>query len=100
GLALILRRFVERRPEFLELQMGILARLRFQRFSVVAIGILDLPPPLAVVGAEQVAKDREQPCWKVRAWLKRIDIGKRAEQGFLHEVVGPVTISAQGDRKS
>ena len=39
----------------LEFQMRALRRLRLQRLGIVALGVLDLAPPLAIVGAEQVA---------------------------------------------
>ena len=51
--------------------MRALARLRLQRLGIVAIGVLDLAPPLAIVGAEQIAQDREQPRRQVRAGLER-----------------------------
>ena len=65
--ALVLRQLVERGAEFLELQMRVLRRLGLQRLGIAAVGILDLAPPLAIVGAEQVAQDREQPRRQVGA---------------------------------
>src|SRR5258707_6578545 len=70
--ALVLRKFVERGPEFLELKMRALRRLGFQRLGLAATGVLHLPPPLAVVRAEQVAQDREQPRRQVRAGLEGV----------------------------
>src|SRR5260370_37607824 len=69
-LTLVLRKFVERGAEFLELQMRVLRRLGFQRLGITAVGVLHLPPPLAVVRAEQVTQDREQPRRQVRAGLE------------------------------
>src|SRR5260370_3385480 len=57
--ALILRKLVERGAELLELEMSVLRRLGFQRFGIAAVGVLHLPPPLAVVRSEQVTQDRE-----------------------------------------
>src|SRR6266851_390605 len=71
--ALVLGKFVEGGPEFLELEMRALRRLGFEGLGIAAIGILHLPPPLAVVRAEQVAQDREQPRRQIRAWLERVD---------------------------
>src|SRR5439155_14588496 len=93
----VLRKLVERRAEFLELEMGVLRGLRLQRLGVVAFGILDFPPPLAVIGAEQVAQDREQPRRQIGAGLERVDVGKRAQQRLLDQIVGAVRIAAKRD---
>jgi len=69
SFALVLRQLVEGRAEFLELQMRVLRRLGLEGLGIAAVGILHLPPPLAVIRAEQVAQDREQPCRQVRAGL-------------------------------
>src|ERR1700726_3292150 len=98
-LALVLRQLVERGAEFLEFQVRTLGRLRLQRLGVVAIGIFDLAPPFAIVGAEQVAQNREQPRRQVRAGLERVDVGERPQQGFLHQVIGAVAIAAKRDRE-
>jgi hypothetical protein len=42
-----------------------------------------------------IAQNREQPRRHICAWLKRINVRKRAQKGLLHEVVGAVGISAQ-----
>src|ERR1700730_10534450 len=59
--ALVLGQLVECDAEFLEFQMRVLRRLGLQRLGIVAFGVLDLPSPLAIVRAEQVAQDREEP---------------------------------------
>src|SRR5216683_8059524 len=84
--ALVLRKLVERGAEFLELEMRVLRRLGFQRLRIAAVGVLHLPPPLAVVRAEQVTQDREQPRRQVRAGLERVDVGERPQQGFLNKI--------------
>src|ERR1700722_12037597 len=94
---LVLRQFFQRRAKLLELQMRALRRLGFQRLGIAALGILDLAPPLAIVGAEQVAQDREQPRRQIRAGLERVDIGQRPQQRFLDEVVGSVGVAAERD---
>src|ERR1700722_15141978 len=96
-LALVLRQFVQRRAKLLELQMRALRRLGLQRLGVAAVGVLDLAPPLAIVGAEQVAQNREQPRRQIGAGLKGVDIGECAQQGFLDEVIGPIAIAAERD---
>src|ERR1700733_12357208 len=97
-LTLVLRQLVERRAKLLELQMGILRRLGFQSLGVTAVGILNLATPFAIIRAEQVSQDREQPSRQIRTRLEGVDVGKRAQQRFLHEVVG--TIAATRKRNS
>ena len=79
--------------------MRVLRRLRLQRLGIVALGVLHLAPPLAIVGAEQVAQDGEQPGRQVRAGLERVDIGDGAQQRLLHQVVGTVAITGKRDRE-
>src|ERR1700685_2875906 len=98
-LALVLRQFVERRAKLLELQMRALRRLGLQRLGIAAVGVLALAPPLAVVGAEQVAQYREQPRRQVGAGLERVDVGKRAQQRLLHQIVGAVAVTGERDRE-
>src|SRR5207247_434670 len=74
-----------------------LLRLRLQSLGVAAVGVLDFAAALAVLGAKQIAQDREQPRGHVGPALERIDIGERAQQGFLHEVVGAVDVAAERD---
>src|SRR5712671_642339 len=99
GLALVLREFVQRGAEFLELQMCALRRLRFQRLGIVAFGVLHLAPPLAVVGAKQVAQNGEQPRRQIGAGLERVDVGNGAEQRLLHQIVGTIAIAAERNRE-
>src|SRR5215471_8000275 len=79
--------------------MSILVGLRFERVRVMAVAVFDLAPALAVLRAEMVAQNREQPSRHVRAGLKRIDIGQCAQQCFLHQVVSAVHVPAERDRE-
>jgi hypothetical protein len=79
--------------------MCALRRLRLQRLGIVALGILDLAPPLAIIGPEQVAQDREQPRRQVGSRLEGIDVGKRAQQRLLNQVIGTIAIAGKRDRK-
>src|ERR1700733_15247503 len=97
--ALVLRQFLKRGAEFLEFEMRALCRLGLQGLGVAAVSVLHLPPPLAIIRAEQVAKDREQPCRQVGTGLERIDVGQRAEQGLLDQIVGAIAIATERDRK-
>src|SRR3984893_19420766 len=69
--------------------------MRFERLGVTSVGVFDFAPPLAVFGAEQVAQDREQPRRHIGAGLETVDMGEPPQQGFLHQVVGAVDITAQ-----
>src|SRR5436309_3414246 len=60
-LALVGRQLRERDAEFLELDPALLLRMRFQRFGIAAVRVLDFAPALAIFGAEQVAQDGEEP---------------------------------------
>src|SRR5260370_12107441 len=97
--ALVLRQLVERQAKLLELQMRVLRRLGLQGFGIIALCVLDLAPPLAIVGAEQVAQDGEQPGRQVRARLERVDIGNRAQQRLLNQVVGTIAITGERVRE-
>src|SRR6478672_5887896 len=97
--ALVLRQLFERLAKLLELQMRILRRLGLQGFRVIALGVLHLAPPLAIVGAKQVAQDGEQPRRQVRARLERVDVGDGAQQRLLDQIVGTVAIAAERDRE-
>ena len=94
-LALVVGQLGERGAEFLELDVAGLLRLRLQRLGVAAVGILDLAAALAILRAEQVAQDGEQPRRHVGARLERMDVGERAQQRLLHQIVGAVDIAAQ-----
>ena len=98
--ALVLRQLGQRLPELVELEPAALLRVRFQRFGVGAVGILDLAPPLAVFRAEQVAQNGEQPCRHVSPRLERLDVGNGTQQRLLNEIVCPVHIARQRYRKS
>ena len=49
---------------------------------------------------EEVAQDGEQPCVEVRPALEAIDVGERAQERVLDEVVGAVDLPGKRDRKS
>ncbi len=92
GLALILRQPRQRRPQILEIEMGLLVRRRPQGRGVAPVGVLDLAPTLAIFGVEEVAKDREEPGVQIGAGLESVDVGERPQERILDEVVGAVDI--------
>ena len=73
--------------------------MRFQALRVAAVGVFDFAAALAVLRAKMIAQDGEQPGRHICARLKRVDVGKRAQQRFLHEVVRAVDVAAQRNRK-
>jgi len=93
--ALCLRELVERNGEFAELNVALLLGLRLQSFGVRAVGVFHFAPALAIFAPEQVAKYRKEPGAHVRPDLERVPVGERAQERFLHEVVGPVHVAAQ-----
>ena len=46
-----------------------------------------------------IAQDGEQPSRHVGAGLEGIDVGERAQQRLLHEIVGAVDVAAQRNRE-
>src|SRR5215213_5853383 len=66
---------------------------------VGSVRILDLAPALAVFRVEEVAQDGEQPCVEVRPALEAMDVGERAQERVLDEVVGAVDLARERDRK-
>jgi hypothetical protein len=68
--------------------------LQLKRFRIETVGILHLTAPLAILRAEQVAQNGEEPCGHVGAGLEGIKIGPSPQQRFLHEIVGPVGLAA------
>src|SRR6516165_5242888 len=94
-LALIGGQLVERLTEFRELDAAMLLRISHQGRRKAPVRVLDLAPALAILGAKLVAQDRKQPGGEVGARLKRIDIGERAQQRLLHEVVGAIDTARQ-----
>src|SRR6266699_4168372 len=100
GFALIRGQLGECAGKLLELQAAGLLGLRFEGLRIRAVVVLDLAAALAIVGSKQVAENREEPCGHVGARLELVDVGKRAQQCLLHEVVGFVDASAQRDGES
>src|SRR3954454_17962854 len=98
-LALVLWKLVERGTKFLELQMRVLGRLGLQRLCIAALGVLYFAPTFAIIGAEEVAKDREQPSRQVGPRLERVDVGQRSQQRLLYEIVGSIAVTAERNRK-
>ena len=94
-LPLIRRQFRQGGAEFVELHPAVLLRVRLQGLGIGAVGVLDLAPPLAVFGAEQVAQDRKQPGGHVRARLERVDVRHGTQQRFLHQIVGAIHVATK-----
>src|SRR5581483_1668045 len=46
-----------------------------------------------------VAQNGEEPSRHVRAWLERVDVRQRTQQGFLYQVIRAIHVSAQGNRE-
>src|ERR1019366_3361466 len=75
--------------------MAGLLRLGLQSIRIAAVGIFDLAPAFSIFRAEQVAQDGEQPSRHVGAWLEGVDIGERAQQRLLDQVVRAVDVAAE-----
>jgi hypothetical protein len=97
GFALVGGQQFERPAEFIQFEVAALIRQGSQRFRIETVGILHLTAPLAILRAEQVAQNGEQPCGHVGAGLEGIEIGPGPQQRFLHEIVGAVDIAAHSE---
>ena len=65
----------------------------------MAVVVLYFAAPLAVIRAEQVAQDGEQPGRHVGTGLELIEMRERPQQRFLNEVVRFVHVAAKRNRK-
>jgi hypothetical protein len=59
----------------LEVEMALLVGMRLQPRGIGSVSILSLILALAVLGVEEIAQDRKQPCVEVGAALEFIDVG-------------------------
>ena len=104
-----LRRVVGRAPRVLEAAdsntwwcpacLGSFRCLLGKGGRVLPVRVLDLPPALAILRMEEIAQDGEEPGLHVRARLEAVDVGDRPHQRLLDEVVRPVDVGRERDRK-
>src|SRR6516164_5270571 len=95
GFPLVGRQLRERYTKLLELDPALLLGMRFQRLRVASIRILDFAPTLAVLRPKQIAQYREEPRRHICPRLERMDVGHRAQERFLDQIVGAVDVPAQ-----
>src|SRR5215207_5880254 len=99
GFPLIDRELSQSRAHVLEVALGILFRDCPTVGRVGPLWIAHLPLCFAMLAVEGVAQDREQPCIEVGARLKPVDVSPCPKDSVLHEIVGPIYIVGQRNRK-